>query len=165
MTKDAQTPTANTVRHQAEQVMLSPKAQDHRCTNLAKQLGRWPSDRGHVRASGSRHGNAWSDDGTDTKYDEIATRKRLQYCFGEMTVGSLRAPPSITDDFTQVSSCLSHVYCTTLLTSQHTACCAQKLMPGSKASQAVSLLDNKSIQTDFAACMLNRRQAINHIQS
>ena len=65
----------------------------------------------HIRASGSKHGRACSDEGTDTKYDEIATLNRLQYCFGEMTVGSLRAPPSMTDDFTQVSSCLSHVYC------------------------------------------------------
>lgn len=151
MAKDAQTPAAHTVRHEAKQVMHWPEAD---IQNLTKQLSRWPSDRGHMRASGSRHGKAWSDDGTDTKYDEIATRKRLQYCFGEMTVGSLRAPPSITDDFTQVSSCLSHVYCTALLTSQHTACCAQKLMPASKASQAASLFHNKSIQTDLAVCML-----------
>lgn len=68
----------------------------------------------HIRASGSKHGRACSDEGTDTKYDEIATLNRLQYCFGEMTVGSLRAPPSMTDDFTQVSSCLSHVYCMAL---------------------------------------------------
>ena len=42
----------------------------------------------------------------------MAALKRRQYCLGEMTVGSLPAPPPrITEDFTHVSSCLSQVYC------------------------------------------------------
>ena len=42
----------------------------------------------------------------------MAALKRRQYCFGEMTVGSLPAPPPrITEDLTHVSSCLSQVYC------------------------------------------------------
>ena len=42
----------------------------------------------------------------------MAALKRRQYCLGEMTVGSLPAPPPrITEDLTHVSSCLSQVYC------------------------------------------------------
>ena len=37
--------------------------------------------------------------------------KRLQYCLGEMMVGSLPLPPRMPLDLTQVSSCLSQVYC------------------------------------------------------
>jgi hypothetical protein len=37
--------------------------------------------------------------------------KRLQYCFGDMMVGSLPLPPRMPLLFTHVSSCLSHVYC------------------------------------------------------
>lgn len=37
--------------------------------------------------------------------------KRREYCLGEMTVGSLPAPPRMPLFFTHVSTCLSHVYC------------------------------------------------------
>ena len=35
----------------------------------------------------------------------------LQYCFGDIMVGSLPLPPRMPLDLTHVSSCLSHVYC------------------------------------------------------
>lgn len=41
----------------------------------------------------------------------MAARKRRLYCLGEMTVGSLPAPPNSPDFLTQVSTCLSQVYC------------------------------------------------------
>jgi len=37
--------------------------------------------------------------------------KRRLYCLGEMTVGSLPAPPRMPLFFTHVSTCLSQVYC------------------------------------------------------
>lgn len=51
--------------------------------------------------------------GTDRRNAATASShlNRLQYCLGDMIVGSLPAPPSMPVDLTHVSSCLSHVYC------------------------------------------------------
>ena len=69
--------------------------------------------RNHPMRSGlSRCGAGPLEWGTQVKYEAMATRKRRQYWRGEMTVGSLPAPPRKPVDLTQVSSCLSQVYCT-----------------------------------------------------
>ena len=65
---------------------------------------------GTVIASGFRVSGGGSQVGTGVKYARMASRKRRMYQTGEMMVGTLPAPPRSPELFTQVSSCLSHVY-------------------------------------------------------